>query len=190
MDPKISENSLVIAYINIHGQSNLSEAKQVQLEDFIKYNKVDIAHLQETEICDTTFSNCNFISSSFNLYTNNAANKYGTSSLVKSIYSVENIKCDTAGRALIFDIGGLTFGNLYGHSGTDARSKASREHFYAEVVPQLLTSKKKQGCVGGDLNCIIDKADATRYPEAKMSNCLKRVVKVFNMKDSFRALYN
>ena len=184
-----NKNILTVAYINVHGQSNLTEAKQLQLEDFIKYNKIDIAHIQETEICDTTFSTCNFISSSFNLNSNNAANKYGTSSLVKSIYSVENIKCDTAGRALVFDIGGLTFGNLYGHSGTDERSRAYRENFYAEVVPQLLTSRKHDGCVGGDFNCIIDKADATNHPEAKMSNCLKRVTKVFDMKDSFRALY-
>ena len=45
------------------------------------------------------------------------------------------------------------------------------------------------GCVGGDLNCIIDKSDATNHPDAKMSNSLKRVIKVFNMKDSFRSLY-
>jgi exonuclease III len=108
---------------------------------------------------------------------------------VKSIYSVKNIKCDTAGRALVFDIGGLTFGNLYGHSGTDARSRANRENFYAEVVPQLLTSRKHDGYLCGDFNCIIEKADATNHPEAKMSNCLKRVNKVFDMKDSYRALY-
>ena len=125
MNPE-NENILTIAYINVHGQSNLSEAKQSQLEDFIKYNKIDIAHLQETETCDTTFSNCNFISSTFNLYSNNAANKYGTSSLVKNVFTVENLKYDTSGRALVFDIGDLTFGNFYGHSGTDAKSRAKR----------------------------------------------------------------
>ena len=89
MDPSSSSNNLLtIAYINIHGQTKLSDAKQVQIEDFIKYNKIDIAHLQEIEICDETFSNCNFISSSFNIFTNNAGNKYGTSSLVKNIFSV------------------------------------------------------------------------------------------------------
>ena len=173
----------------MHAQSNLSETKQVQLEDFIKFNKIDIAHLQETEICDKTFSTCNFISSSFNVHINNAANKYGTSSLVKSVYSVENVRCDTSGRALVFDMGELTFGNLYGHSGTDAQSRASREKFYAEVVPQLLINRKQMGCIGGDLNCIIDKKDATNHPDAKMSNSLKRVTKVFSMKDSFRSLY-
>ena len=125
MNPK-NQNILTVAYINMHGQSNLTIAKQVQLEDFLKFNNIDIAHLQETEICDETFSTCNFISSSFNLHSNNAANKYGTSSLVKSVYSVQNVKYDTSGRAIVFDMGELTFGNLYGHSGTDAQSRSSR----------------------------------------------------------------
>ena len=57
------------------------------------------------------------------------------------------------------------------------------------MVPQLLTSRRKAGCVGGDLSCIISKEDATDHQDAKMSNSLKRVVKVFDMKDSFRSLY-
>ena len=67
MDPSRNSNFLTIAYINVHGQSRLSEAKQVQIEDFIKFNKIDIAHLQDIEICDDTFSNCDFISSAFNI---------------------------------------------------------------------------------------------------------------------------
>ena len=82
MDP--TDQILTIAYINIHGQSRLTDAKQVQIEDFIKYNKIDVAHLQEIDICDETFSGCNFISSSFDIITNNAENKYGTASLVKN----------------------------------------------------------------------------------------------------------
>ena len=175
--------------MNIHGQTKLTEAKQLQIEDFLKYNKVDIAHLQETDICDETFSCCNFISSSFNTITNNAENKYGTSSLIKTELNYENVKCDTAGRALTFDVGGITFGNFYGHSGTDARSRAGRENFCSEVVPQLLTNSRPVGCIGGDWNCIVDKADATAHPESKMSNSLKRVLKTFELKDSFRQLY-
>ena len=158
---------LTIAYLNIHGQTNFTEAKQVQIQDFLKYNNVDIAHLQESDICDETFSTCNFISSSFNLITNNAENKYGTSSLVKNDLCYENVKCDTAGRAIVFDIGEVTFGNFYGHSGTDAISRGNREHFCAEIVPQLLTNSRSVGCVGGDWNCIVDKADATAHPESK-----------------------
>ena len=82
-----SENILTIAYLNVHGQSSLSDTKQVQIEDFLKFNKVDVAHLQEIEICDESLSSCNFISSTYNIISNNAANKYGTASLVKKIIS-------------------------------------------------------------------------------------------------------
>ena len=99
------------------------------------------------------------------------------------------MRCDTSGRAIIFDIGGVTFGNFYAHSGTDARSRSSRENFCAEVVPQLITNTRQAGCIGGDWNCITAKADATKNPEAKLSNSLKRVVNTFDMTDSFRTLH-
>ena len=41
MKPENSSNILTIAYINVHGQSKLTEAKQLQIEDFIKYNNKD-----------------------------------------------------------------------------------------------------------------------------------------------------
>ena len=78
---------------------------------------------------------------------------------------------------------------MYGHSGTDARSRANREKCYAEVVPQLLTIRKHAGCIGGDFNSIMDKADATHHPEAKLSGSLMRVTKVFDMKNSYRTMY-
>ena len=180
---------LTIAYLNVHGQSKMTESKEAQIEDFIKFNKVDIAHLQEVEISDLSFSKCNFISSSFDIYPNNARNKYGTASLTKSIFQIENVRCDTMGRAIFFDIGNLTFGNLYAHSGTDSASKTDRERFFSEIVPQLLTNRRSRGCIGGDLNCIISKEDATTNQESKMSNCLKRVTKVFDMQDSFRSIH-
>ena len=76
-------------------RKNLTETKQVQIEDFIRFNDIDVLHLQESEICDETFSKCNFICSNFDIYSNNAENKYGTSSLVKNIFPVENVRCDT-----------------------------------------------------------------------------------------------
>ena len=189
MNPVNQENILSLAYLNIHGQSNLTDTKQVQIEDFLKFNKVDIAHLQEVEISEESFSNCNFVSSSYNIISNNATNKYGTASLVKNIFTADNIKFDTSGRAIVFDIGDITLGNFYGHSGTDARSRSNRENLFSEVVPQLLTNRKQLGCIGGDWNCITDKMDATVNPEGKMSNVLKRVIKAFDMNDSFRTMF-
>ena len=189
MDPTDFNNILTVAYINIHGQSKLTDAKELQIEDFLKYNKIDIAHFQETDICDESFSKCFYLTSSFNIISNNAQNKFGTSSLVKSDLNFENTRCDTSGRAIVFDVDGLTFGNFYAHSGTDSRSRASRENFCSEVVPQLLTNSRQSGCIGGDWNCIEYKSDATANPETKISNSLKRVVKAFDLLDSFKTIH-
>ena len=120
---------------------------------------------------------------------NNAENYYGTASLIKNDLSVENVLCDINGRVIIFEIAGITFGNLYLPSGTDGISRNNRENYIGEIIPQMLVNRKPSGCIGGDFNCIISKTDATKYPESKMSPCLTRLVKTFNLTDSFRALH-
>ena len=183
------ESILTVALMNIHGQSGLNHAKQMQIETFLHQNDIDVLHLQEIDIVEDSFRNCNFISSSYNILTNNSPTKYGTASLVKSDLYVENIVCDTEGRALIFDIGKFTLGNVYLPSGTDARSRASREQYCSETLPRLLIHSNSMGCIGGDLNCIIDKKDATNHPDSKLSPSLLRLVKAFKWQDSFRNLY-
>ena len=86
------------------------------------------------------------------------------------------MRYDTSGRAIVFDIGTATFGNFYAHSGTDGTSRASRESFCAETIPNLLLNSESSGCLGGDFNMIIDKQDATTHPEGKMSPTFKRLV--------------
>ena len=62
------ENSfLTVADLNIHGQTKLPTAKQLQIQDIIKTNKIDILHMQECEINSETFSTCDLLSSSFNI---------------------------------------------------------------------------------------------------------------------------
>ena len=182
-------NILTVAFMNIHGQTKLPIAKQLQIEDFLKYTNIDILHLQEIEISEETFSECDFLSSSFNIISNNSTNKYGTASLIRSDLDYRNVHCDTSGRAIVFDIGEITFGNLYAHSGSDGLSRANRESFCAETIPNLLLNSQPNGCMGGDLNMIIDKCDATKNPETKMSPTFKRLVRSFNWVDSFRVLH-
>ena len=185
----ISNRILTIAYMNIHGQSKLPTAKQLQIEDFIKYNKIDILHLQESNIDPETFSSCNFVSSSFNIIANNSENKYGTATILRSDLNFDNVKCDTAGRAIVFDIGCTTFGNFYAQSGTDGQSRARRETFCAETIPNILINCKSSGCLGGDFNMIINKQDATAHQAAKMSPTFQRVVRTFKWTDSYRELH-
>ena len=60
MDPV--DSSLVVAYLNCHGQTGLDLPKQLQIEEFLRSYKIDILHLQETFIGVNTSSECNFIS--------------------------------------------------------------------------------------------------------------------------------
>ena len=189
MDNSSSSRILNIAYMNIHGQSKLTTVKELQIEDFLKYNNIDILHLQEIFIEAESFSKCSFVSSAFNIIPNNCENRYGTATLIRSDLEFENVKCDTAGRAIVFDIGDATFGNIYAQSGTDGHSRSSRENFCGEILPNLLINSKSSGCIGGDFNMIIDKQDASSHQSSKMSPTFQKVVRSFNWTDSYRLLF-
>ena len=118
-----SSSIMTVAYLNIHGQTGLPTSKQKQIEDFIKFNGVDILHCQEINVSDEIFEDCNYIKSTYNIIQNNAINKYGTASIVKNFLNVENIKMDTSGRAIFFDVSSCTLGNIYLQSGTDGTSR-------------------------------------------------------------------
>ena len=182
-------STLTIAFMNIRGQTGLNISKQIQIENFIKSYKVDILNCQEINISDETFSTCNLISSQYDIISNNAENKYGTCCLVSNNLVAENIKCDTNGREIAFNIGQITFCNVYLPSGNDPVMRNSRETYSAEIIPQVLINSKDLGCVGGDWNSIIDEKDATKNPSSKKSNSLKRLVKNFSWRDSFREIH-
>ena len=110
------DNILTVALVNIHGQTGLSQPKQKQIETFLQKNDIDILHLQEINIVDDTFRNCNFINSSYNILHNNSPTKYGTASLVRSELSPKNIRLDLEGRVIVFDIGQFTTSNFCVHS--------------------------------------------------------------------------
>ena len=179
-----------VATLNIQGQLSLNIAKQQQIQDFIKFNNLDILHLQEIEVSSDTFEMCSYISSTYNIIQNNSPNnKYGTASLVRRDFVIENIKCDTEGRAIVFDIDNITFANLYLPSGNDKTMKQKRDNYFSETIPQLLINKKDSVILSADYNCIIDKRDAMRNADQKLSSSMKRFVNVFELKDSFRVLY-
>ena len=169
------ESTLKVATLNIQGQSGLNITKQKQIEDFVKHNKIDILHCQEIETCSNSFQDCSFISSSFNLLPNNSPiNKYGTASLVRNDLYVENVKMDTNGRALVFEVNNVTFSNFYLHSGNDKNMRQARDLYLNETIPQLLMHKKDSGLLSADFNCIADKIDTLKNPEQKLSSATFR----------------
>ena len=182
-------NNLRIAFINIHGQSGLNTAKENQIEAFVKRNNVDVLHCQEINIDENSFTSSDFISSNYYIISNNALNKYGTATIIRNCFTTENIKMDTVGRAIFFDIENLTLGNVYLHSGTDSISRGARENFVAEKIPELLMNHKVRGVWGGDLNCITKNQDCTNNQASKMSPCLARLLETFSHSDCYRSLY-
>ena len=154
-------------------------------------HRVDILHLQECMIDSESFGDCNYVRSNFNIFSNNTPNgtQYGTACLVRSDIDVTNILTDDSGRVIIFDAAGCTWGNLYLPSGTDGATRSLREHYSAEVIPQLLLQRKCHGAIGGDLNSIISSQDSNRNPNTKMSPSFKTLVSSFSLTDSFRALH-
>ena len=84
MNPQKEENILSIALVNIRGKSGINQSKQMQIQTFLQHNKIDILHLQETNILEDTFRNCNLISSSYSIIFNNSPSNYGTACLIKS----------------------------------------------------------------------------------------------------------
>ena len=80
-----SSNDLIVASINIRGQTGLNVSKQKQIENLLKMYKIDILHCQEIEIDDFTFEACSFLQAHYDIIPNNSPNnKYGTASIVRN----------------------------------------------------------------------------------------------------------
>ena len=184
-----NNDHLNIAFMNTRGQTGLDLTKQAQIESFLKFHRIDILNCQETNVSEDTFSQSHSMTSSYEIISNNAINKYGTSCLISNNFTPKNIKMDTEGRIIKFDIENITFCNVYLPSGNDASTNLKRENYIAETLPALLLNSQNIGLIGGDWNCITEKQDATRNVSSKMSTCLKRVIRNFCWKDSFRSLY-
>ena len=182
---------LNVAFVNCVGQSKFNLAKQLEIQTFIRSHRLDILHLQEVKIEHDSFSECPFISSNFNILSNNTPNDtcYGTASLVRCDLEVTNFHVDNNGRAIVFDAAGCTWANLYLPSGSDGASRALREQYSAEILPQLLLRRLPNGAAGGDLNSIISLSDSNRNANNKISPSFKTLVTSFAWQDSYRVLY-
>ena len=187
----ISSSNLSIGFINCVGQSKFNLRKQLEIQNYVKSQHLDIVHLQEVKIDSDCFSECPFIRSNFNIFSNNTKNDtyYGTASLVRSDLEVTNLHVDQNGRVIIFDTAGCTWANIYLPSGSDGASRAQREQYSAEVLPQLLLNRLPNGAAGGDLNSIISLADSNRNANTKISPSFKSLVSSFAWLDSYRVLF-
>ena len=190
-NPSPQSSELTIAFINCVGQSKFTLPKQLEIQSYMRSHKIDIIHLQECMIDEDSFSECHYVRNNFNVLSNNTPGNtpYGTASLVRSDIEVTNILTDDSGRIILFDAVGCTWGNFYLPSGTDGASRTLREHYCAELIPQLMINRKKNGAVGGDLNSITSVQDSIKNAGVKMSPSFKTLVSAFSLTDSFRCLH-
>ena len=122
----MNSQNIIIGFLNFRGQCSLTEARQKQAEDFLKHYNIDILHCQEIQVNDQTFSQCLYIQSNFNIITNNSLSTYGTASIVRNNFTINNVSRDNRGRVIIFDINDTTYGNVYLPPGTDGVSRSER----------------------------------------------------------------
>ena len=109
----------------------------MELDNFINHHKLDVICLQETDIDQNTFSECNILRR-FSLIINNSSTGYGTCTLVRKDLSVDNIIKDSDGRFISADVDKISIVNLYLPSGTDQNSKSKREDMIDNILNLLL----------------------------------------------------
>ena len=58
-----NNSTLTIAYMNVRGQTGMDIVKQLQIENFLKFYKIDILHCQEINILQDSFNSCEHVTS-------------------------------------------------------------------------------------------------------------------------------
>ena len=95
-----------VAFINVYGQTGLTHQKLFEIENFIQKHRLEIICLQETNVSEDTFLECNYIYKNFYITPNNNKSGYGTCTLVKKNFTVTNVIKDSDGRFICMDIDG------------------------------------------------------------------------------------
>ena len=181
--------SLVVVSLNCRGQTRLNVSKQLQIEDLIRLYQIDVLLCQEIKIEEDSFNECDFISSSYNIFSSKSQNEYGMAILIKNTLQVENINFGCGNRIISVDCCGVTICNIYPHSGTDGTSRQERENLISYSLTNILINRKHSGIIAGDWNCIVNEKDCTANAETKMSPSLRRVIPNMDLIDSYRKLW-
>ena len=142
MDPTTKEKTLSVGFLNIHGQTKLTQSKQDQIEYLIKEHKIGVLHLQETNIVESTFSQCPHIATNYKIIFQNNETGFGVCSLVHNDLETSNEIQHPSGRLIAFDVGDITMVNVYAHSGGEAKDQ--RENLFGQTIPNTLLSAKRK----------------------------------------------
>ena len=92
MKPDGGKLTLLVATLNLRGQTRMPLSKLLQLEELLKTIKPAIVFFQESQLQNNTFENCPYINSNFQLLINNSPTGYGTGALINNSLKVDNVK--------------------------------------------------------------------------------------------------
>ena len=74
-NPNEASTPIVVAYMNCVGHTRLPVSKQLEIQSFVCTNRVDILHMQECKMDEDSFAQCGYLTSNFNLFSNERQSK-------------------------------------------------------------------------------------------------------------------
>ena len=180
---------IAVGYLNIQGQTTLKQSKIDQIAFILLHHKLDVLHLQETNIYEDTFDYCASIRDNYQVISQNNESGFGTCSLVHNNLTTSNEILHPSGRIIVFDLGPVTLVNVYAPSGNDFAQRQNRENLIGETLPNLFLSCRPMGVIGGDWNSVQVEADATNFHLSRSSPNLKKLESMKGLSDCFRTLH-
>ena len=172
----------IIACLNINGLND--KRKQVQLVDFMKYNRISILLIQEHNI-----RNINAIGSELNdfceVIINPAiAHKGGTAILIDKRIDFKIFNIEKSANSRIISLKLSVYNklihliNIYAH----ACNSKDREEFFNNDLIYYLRNNLENTIIAGDWNCILSQRD-TESRNTVISKALLNLVRSLKLKD-------
>ena len=187
----VPDRHLTVGSLNIRGQMTLGHSRILQLEDFVKQYKIDVLNLQETDLKEDVFLENDFLALNYQLIINNNPKGFGTSVLIKNDLEYDNVKMDTGGRLICYDLTDLniTGSNIYLQCGVLKEHRDSRDLYCSKIIPEIFHNRKHANFITGDWNNIVNRMETTRNAENKISNVTQKMLSTFSLVDSYRQIF-
>ena len=171
-----------IASLNINGLNDKS--KQVQLINYMKYNRISILLIQEHNIRNLD-SICSELNDFCEIVINLAiAHKGGTAVLIdrRIAFKIFNIEKSANSRIISLKISVyenvIHLINVYAH----ANSTKDREELFNDELTYYMRNNFENTIVAGDWNCVLSQRD-TRSINSHISKALLNIIRTLKFKD-------
>ena len=173
---------IVIASLNINGLNNRD--KQLQLIEFMYYNRIDILLLQEHNIRNANVI-CSELSDKYIVDINLAiSHKGGTAILINRKSPIKLLTSEKSSDSRIISMKFKFYEeffhivNIYAH----ASNAKDREKMFNEDLIYYLRNNIQNSIIGGDFNCVLSQRD-TSTGNANISKALLNTIRTLQFKD-------